>query len=236
MLPGVDTPDYTPYVDREKVGIVEAKAHGALPGAEAQSARYASGADRPEVRDARPQPELRYRFESNGHKTYFTDSSDPVSASVPHRSVRCLWRCRCWTNRGRGAGPCHQALDASFAKINQWGAVLDCDRFRQEVRLCQFPNVRPRTSTAALCRPPPPRRPARRSRVARAIALGQNMSSCRPNWPPDAPKRSRRVCLERSLRQKSDRHGRFWHHHGPNAIALPEWPLALDKPSTSSIR
>ena len=81
MLPGVGTPDYTLYVDREKVGIVEAKAHGALSGAEAQSARYASGADRREVRDARPQPELRYRFESNGHKTYFTDSRDPVPRS-----------------------------------------------------------------------------------------------------------------------------------------------------------
>ena len=26
--------------------------------------------------------------------------------------------------------------------------------------------------------------------------------------------------MEHSRRQKSDRHGRFWHHHGPNAIAL----------------
>ena len=135
----VGTPDYTLYVDREKVGIVEAKAHGALSGAEAQSARYASDADRREVRDARPQPELRYRFESNGHKTYFTDGGDPVPRSrevfnfprpqtlaelsaQPAATLRsrlqrlpALDESRLWAVQGRAIS----ALEASFARADE---------------------------------------------------------------------------------------------------------------------
>ena len=137
----VGTPDYTLYIDREKVGIVEAKAHGALSGAEAQTAGYASSAAgrAGEVRDARPQPELRYRFESNGHKTYFTDIRDPVPRSrevfnfprpetladwsaqpaVPLRSrlrgLPALDESRLWAVQARAI----KALESSFAEANQ---------------------------------------------------------------------------------------------------------------------
>ena len=135
----IGTPDYTLYVDRQKVGIVEAKAHGALSGAEAQSARYASRAASWELRDARPQPELRYRFESNGHNTFFTDIRDPVPRSrkvfnfpqprtlaewsaPPAASLRSRLRglpaldeSRLWAVQARAI----QALESSFAKGNQ---------------------------------------------------------------------------------------------------------------------
>ncbi len=139
MLPGVGTPDYTLFVDRQRVGVVEVKAHGAFSGAEAQSARYASGADGREVRDARPQPALRYRFESNGHKTYFTDSSDPIprsrevfnfpqprtlaelsarpAATLRSRLQRlpALDESRLWAVQGRAIN----ALEASFARADE---------------------------------------------------------------------------------------------------------------------
>ncbi len=138
----VGTPDYTLYVDREKVGIVEAKAHGTLSGAEAQSARYAAGVKQNwEVREPRPRyaPALRYRFESNGHKTYFTDSSDPIPRSrevfnfprpqtlaelsaQPAATLRsrlqrlpALDESRLWAVQGRAIN----ALEASFARADE---------------------------------------------------------------------------------------------------------------------
>ena len=67
--------DYALYLDRATVGVVEAKAHGALSGAEQQTMRYAIRARGGErgVGEQRP----RFLFESNGHKTYFTDLRDP---------------------------------------------------------------------------------------------------------------------------------------------------------------
>ena len=72
-------PDYVLHLDREPVGIVEAKAHGVLSGAEQQTMRYAfsEAADFSGVGD-RPERLARFLFQSNGHKTYFTDLEDPT--------------------------------------------------------------------------------------------------------------------------------------------------------------
>ena len=70
--------DYVLYLNRSPVGVVEAKAHGALSGAEQQTMSYAFRADSEfsgvgEFAERRP----RFLFQSNGHKTYFTDLEDP---------------------------------------------------------------------------------------------------------------------------------------------------------------
>ena len=71
--------DYALYLDRTTVGVIEAKAHGALSGAEQQTMRYAIRAPSGEHGIAERQP--RFLFESNGHKTYFTDLLDPSPRS-----------------------------------------------------------------------------------------------------------------------------------------------------------
>ena len=79
--------DYVLYVDRERVGIVEAKPHGALSGAEQQTLSYArappsgfSGvADRAEP--------VRFLFQSNGYKTYFTVISGLRQDGWAHRAA-----------------------------------------------------------------------------------------------------------------------------------------------------
>lgn len=70
--------DYVLHLDREPVGVVEAKPHGMLSGAEQQTMHYAFS----EARDFsgvgdRPERRARFLFQSNGHKTYFTDLEDP---------------------------------------------------------------------------------------------------------------------------------------------------------------
>ena len=70
--------DYVLHLDREPVGVVEAKAHGVLSGAEQQTMRYAF-AETPGFSGVGDRPErlARFLFQSNGHKTYFTDLEDP---------------------------------------------------------------------------------------------------------------------------------------------------------------
>ena len=70
--------DYVLYLDRSPVGVVEAKAHGALSGAEQQTRSYAFRTDS-EFGGVGEFAErtARFLFESNGHKTYFTDLEDP---------------------------------------------------------------------------------------------------------------------------------------------------------------
>ena len=73
--------DYALFLDRIRVGVVEAKAHGALSGAEAQTMHYALRAASGERSVA--EQRLRFLFQSNGHKTYFTDRMDPRPRSRP---------------------------------------------------------------------------------------------------------------------------------------------------------
>ena len=70
--------DYVLHLDREPVGVVEAKPHGMLSGAEQQTMHYAfsEASDFSGVGD-RPERRARFLFQSNGHKTYFTDLEDP---------------------------------------------------------------------------------------------------------------------------------------------------------------
>ena len=71
--------DYALHLDRAPVGVIEAKAHGSLSGAEQQTMRYAARAPGGQFGVAEHQP--RFLFESNGHKTYFTDLLDPSPRS-----------------------------------------------------------------------------------------------------------------------------------------------------------
>ena len=74
--------DYALFVNRRLLGVVEAKAGGALTGAEAQTVRYATGAGQHRgVAEGRPD----YLFQSNGAVTGLIAPGD-------------------------GAGPCDQCL------------------------------------------------------------------------------------------------------------------------------
>ena len=75
---GFGIADYMLYVDRMAVGVVEAKAAGALTGAEAQSLKYSRGM--PDGLAVHEQP-LPFLFESNGAVTRFTDLRDPKPRS-----------------------------------------------------------------------------------------------------------------------------------------------------------
>lgn len=78
MRPGFGSADYLLYLDRQAVGAVEAKPHGALTGVEQQTAKYAAGL--PENLPARKRP-LPFLFESNGALTFFTNGLDPAPRS-----------------------------------------------------------------------------------------------------------------------------------------------------------
>ena len=75
---GFGIADYMLYVDRMAVGVVEAKAAGALTGAEAQSLKYSRGMPDGLAVHERPLPFL---FESNGAVTRCTDLRDPKPRS-----------------------------------------------------------------------------------------------------------------------------------------------------------
>ena len=126
--------DYALYVNRRMLGVVEAKAEGALTGAEAQTVRYTAGARAHRgVAEGRPQ----YLYQSNGAVTYFTNLRDPVprsravfnfprpatladwaAASQPLRSrlraLPPLDTARLWNVQGRAIN----ALEASLAKAD----------------------------------------------------------------------------------------------------------------------
>ena len=78
LKPGFGTADYMLYVDRMAAGVVEAKAAGALTGAEAQSLKYSRGMPDGLAVHERPLPFL---FESNGAVTRCTDLRDPKPRS-----------------------------------------------------------------------------------------------------------------------------------------------------------
>jgi type I restriction enzyme R subunit len=77
MAPGHGRADYALYVNKEIVGVIEAKPEGTpLSGVEWQSAMYAAGL--PEGARARThQGKLPFVFETNGIETHFTNGYDP---------------------------------------------------------------------------------------------------------------------------------------------------------------
>ena len=79
LKPGHGRADYLLYVDRQAVGVVEAKPEGStLTGVEAQSEKY--GAGLPDDLPAHQRP-LPFLFESTGAETQFTNGLDPVPRS-----------------------------------------------------------------------------------------------------------------------------------------------------------
>src|SRR3989441_7625287 len=73
--------DYLLFVDRQPVGLIEAKPTGTtLTGVEEQSARYAAG-----LPDTLPAPirPLPFAYESTGVETRFTNTADPEPRSRP---------------------------------------------------------------------------------------------------------------------------------------------------------
>ena len=67
--------DYVLFVDRKPVGVVEAKAEGAvLSPVEEQSSRYAAS----RLKYQKDNQKLRFIYESTGVETYFTDNNDPA--------------------------------------------------------------------------------------------------------------------------------------------------------------
>jgi len=79
MKPGHGRADYLLYVDKQVVGVIEAKPQGTpLSGVEWQSAMYATGL--PEVAQQRAvlvAGRLPFVFEANGSETHLTNGSDP---------------------------------------------------------------------------------------------------------------------------------------------------------------
>ena len=116
--------DYTLFLDRTEVGVIEAKAHGALSGAEGQTMHYAVRAPigAPGVAEERP----RFLFESNGHKTYFTDRLDPIPRSrelfcFPRPETLAEWSAHpdgTLRRRLRSAMP-------ALAEARLWGAQIE---------------------------------------------------------------------------------------------------------------
>ena len=79
LKPGHGRADYLLYVDRQAVGVVEAKPEGStLKGVEAQSEKY--GAGLPDDLPAHRRP-LPFLYESTGAETQFTNELDPVPRS-----------------------------------------------------------------------------------------------------------------------------------------------------------
>ena len=79
LKPGHGRADYLLYVDRQAVGVVEAKPEGStLKGVESQSEKY--GAGLPDDLPAHQRP-LPFLFESTGAETQFTNGLDPVPRS-----------------------------------------------------------------------------------------------------------------------------------------------------------
>jgi type I restriction enzyme R subunit len=79
MKPGHGRTDYLLYVDKQVVGVIEAKSEGTpLSGVEWQSAMYATGL--PEAAQQRAvlvAGRLPFVFEANGSETHFTNGFDP---------------------------------------------------------------------------------------------------------------------------------------------------------------
>ena len=114
--------DYALFVDRIRVGVVEAKAHGALSGAEAQTMHYALHAASGERSVA--EQRLRFLFQSNGHKTYFTDRMDPRPRSrevfgFPRPDTLVKWRDDGDTLRRR-----LQRAMPTLSEAKLWGAQI----------------------------------------------------------------------------------------------------------------
>ena len=79
LKPGHGRADYLLYVDRQAVGVVEAKPEGStLKGVEAQSEKY--GAGLPDDLPAHRRP-LPFLYESTGAETQFTNELDPEPRS-----------------------------------------------------------------------------------------------------------------------------------------------------------
>ena len=79
LKPGHGRADYLLYIDRQAVGVVEAKPEGStLKGVESQSEKY--GAGLPDDLPAHQRP-LPFLFESTGAETQFTNELDPVPRS-----------------------------------------------------------------------------------------------------------------------------------------------------------
>ena len=79
LKPGHGEADYLLFVDRQAVGVVEAKAEGAtLKGVEVQSAKYGEGLPDKFKAPVRPLPFL---YESTGVETQFTNGLDPEPRS-----------------------------------------------------------------------------------------------------------------------------------------------------------
>jgi type I restriction enzyme R subunit len=80
MAPGHGRADYLLYVDKQAVGVIEAKPVGTpLSGVEWQSARYADGLPTEVRRRALTiQGQLPFIFEASGSKTHFTNGYDPA--------------------------------------------------------------------------------------------------------------------------------------------------------------
>lgn len=79
MKPGHGRADYLLYVDKQVVGVIEAKAPGTpLSGVEWQSAMYATGLpEAAQQRAALVAGRLPFVFEANGSETHFTNGYDP---------------------------------------------------------------------------------------------------------------------------------------------------------------
>ncbi len=79
MAPGHGRVDYLLYVDREVVGVIEAKPEGTpLSGVEWQSAMYATGLPYSHRKRAiQHQGRLPFVFEGSGSETHFTNGMDP---------------------------------------------------------------------------------------------------------------------------------------------------------------
>jgi type I restriction enzyme R subunit len=96
MAPGHGRADYALYVDKEIVGVIEAKPEGtSLSGVEWQSAMYATGL--PDGARARThQGKLPFVFEANGIETHFTNGFDlPPSGDTCPLASGCRYRPRC---------------------------------------------------------------------------------------------------------------------------------------------
>ena len=77
MATGHGRADYLLYVDKEVVGVIEAKPEGTpLSGVEWQSAMYATGLPK-DARARLVEGRLPYVFEANGSETHFTNGFDP---------------------------------------------------------------------------------------------------------------------------------------------------------------
>ena len=111
--------------------------------------------------------------------------SDP---GTPGSRPRCRRRRRFGDGRGRSGGGWPDSRRGDCRSRDVKLRLYDTPR-RRRAGAPRIVRLRPLNSRRCPCYPRPGLSVKNTLvKPVRAIALGQNMSSCRPNWPPDAPK------------------------------------------------